>query len=85
MSFSACSTAPAKIKFIEPARLPASYTAEVQGCEWDNDTTYQGLVNQVKRLQQCLEKYKQLLIQIKEWEQAQIEAMNKKKQELGIE
>jgi hypothetical protein len=85
MSFSACSTAPAKIKFIEPARLPASYTAEVQGCEWDNDTTYQGLVNQVKRLQQCLEKYKQLLIQIKEWEQAQVEAMKKKKQELGIE
>jgi hypothetical protein len=85
MSFSACSTAPGKVKFIEPARLPASYTAEVQGCEWDGDTTYQGLVNHVKRLQQCLEKYKQLLKQIKDWDQAQTEAMQKKKKELGIE
>jgi hypothetical protein len=58
---------------------------DITFCNWDGDTTFQGLVNHVKRLQQCLEKYKQLLIQIKEWEQAQIEAMEKRKKELGIE
>jgi hypothetical protein len=83
--FSGCGTTRTKITFIEPERLPLGLTVPVAGYEWDGDPTYQGLVTHIKRLQQCVEKYKLLLKQIREWEDNQSAEIEKKKAELGIE
>jgi len=81
-----CSNVPRiDIKLIEPTPIPVGYLEDFGACEWDGDPTYQGLINHVNRLQQCLETARARLRQIAEWNAGQIEIYKKKKIELGIE
>jgi hypothetical protein len=72
------------LQVIEPLPLPAEYTADIQGCDWDGDDTFEGLARHVKRLQHCLESYQQRLAAIRRWDTEQRQALEKKKRELGL-
>ena len=63
---------------IHPARqaIPEQYFAEVSGCEWDGDKTYEGLVRYAKQQSQCVQAYKKQLEQIRQWERHQRELEN---------
>ena len=73
------------LEIIEPIPIPAEYTAEIQGCEWDGDETYRGLVRHVKRLQHCLERYEQRIKAIRQWEIDQRLMYEKQKNKSGLE
>jgi len=69
---------------LDTERVPSVYL-EKYLYEWNGDRTYSGLVEYIKELQLCVEKYGNSTDQLKIWNEKQKKLIEKLKKEYNIE